>query len=139
MKINPSENIPKASSTSEAWVQWHKDLKKMFGKKKANSIWVYAWSKRGGVNSGANTRSLSNYMEREGVNIQRTAFAEATETVADFTSGVFTIGKVVVIGGLVLSGVVLLVFLKSIIKDPNKALMFTPQGRTANSIKSIKQ
>ena len=35
MKLNPSKTIPTASSKSENWIQWHKDLKKVFGKKKA--------------------------------------------------------------------------------------------------------
>ena len=138
MKINPSENIPKASSTSESWVQWHVDLKKMFGKKKANSIWVYAWSKRGGVNSEANTRTLANYMQKQGVDIDRTLFDQTTETIADFTSGVFTIGKVVLIGGLVLGGVVLLTALNSLRKDPSKIAYLTPQGRALKTAQSLK-
>jgi hypothetical protein len=64
MKIDPSKNIPTASSKSEEWVQWHKDLKKIFGKKKANSLWIFAWAKRGGVNSPANTNALTYYLAR---------------------------------------------------------------------------
>ena len=55
MRADPSVNIPTASSSSENWIQWHKELKRFFGKKTANSLWVFAWAKRGGKNAEANT------------------------------------------------------------------------------------
>ena len=140
--INPSKNIPTASSNSEAWVQWHKDLKSVFGKKKANSIWVVAWSKRGGLDSPANTRSLSNYMEGQGVDISRSTFAEITESISDFSSGIFTFGKIALIGGLTVSAIILLLIMRALLKNPNKsiegAIMLTPQGRGISSAKSLK-
>jgi hypothetical protein len=140
--IDPSKNIPTVSSNSEVWVQWHKDLKSVFGKKKANSIWVVAWAKRGGIDSPANTRSLSNYMEGQGVDISRTTFSEITESISDFGSGIFTFGKIALIGGLTVSAIVLLLIMRALLKNPDKsiqgAMMFTPQGRAVSMAKGIK-
>lgn len=142
MKINPAENIPTASSNTEVWVQWHKDLKKIFGKKKANSIWVYAWSKRGGINSPANTTNLSNYMEGQGVDIQRTGLDEIGEAISDITSGVFGVAKILVIGGLVTGGLILFLILRALFKNPNKSLdnimLLSPQGRAIQGAKALK-
>lgn len=141
MKIDPSKNIPVSSSKSEEWIQWHKDLKKMFGKKKANSIWVFAWAKRGGINSPANTNSLSTYMESQGVDVQRTTLEEIGESISEITSGVFTFGKWVVIGGMILTGIVLLRIFIVLTRNPNKtmqsALVLSPQGRAVSSGKAI--
>ena len=141
MKIDPSQSIPTASSKSEEWIQWHKELKKIFGKKKANSIWVFAWAKRGGVNSPANTNALSSYMERQGVDVQRTSLEEIGESISEITGGVFNFGKIMFIGSMVVGGVVLVLILRALLKNPNKsiesAMMFTPQGRAVAGAKSI--
>ena len=141
MKINPSENIPTASSKTEEWIQWHKDLKKIFGKKKANSIWVFAWSKRGGVNSPANTNGLSSYMEGQGVDVQRTSMEEIGESISEITSGVFTFGKWMIIGGMAISGIVLILILRALLRNPNKsietAMLLSPQGRAIAGAKAI--
>lgn len=141
MKIDPSKNIPTVSSNTEEWVQWHRDLKKMFGKKRANSIWVLAWAKRGGVNSPANTNALSSYMEKQGVDVQRTTLEEIGESISDITSGIFTFSKWLFIGGMILAGIILLRILIVLTRNPNKsvqtALMVTPQGRTFTSAKNL--
>lgn len=139
MAVDPSKTIPTGSSESQDWVQWHKDLKKVFGKKQANSIWTYAWSKRGGINSQANTTTLSNYMEKQGVDFQRTSLAEFGEGITDFGSGIASAGKWIVIIGLGLVGLILIRILLNLTKNPNatvgQAMMFTPQGRAVKSIK----
>lgn len=121
-KLDPSKNIPTGSSESQDWIQWHKDLKKMFGKKKANSIWTYAWSKRGGINGSANNRTLSNYMEKQGVDIQRTAISELGEGVLDFGSGIMTTYKwvTIIVAGVV--GIILLRIMWKLSQDPNKTI-----------------
>lgn len=141
MKIDPSKNIPTASSKSEEWVQWHKDLKKIFGRKKANSIWVIAWAKRGGINSPANTNALSSYMKGEGVDIQRTTWEEIGESISDIGSGIFTIWKWGAIIGMTIVGLVLLRIFVELMKNPNKtiqgAMLLTPQGRAVAGAKAI--
>lgn len=138
MKIDPSKNIPTASSKTEEWVQWHKDLKKMFGKKKANSIWVFAWAKRGGVNSPANTNALSSYMERQGVDVQRTSLEEIGESISEITSGIFTFGKWVVIGGMILTGIILLRIFIALTRNPNKTVQAVLTTKKAGAIQGVK-
>lgn len=133
MKIDPSRNIPTATSEGDAWIQWHKDLKKVFNKKKANSVWLYAWSKRGGVNSKANTLNLSRYMKAQGVEIERTTLDEITESANDFAKGVINIHKWALIIGGTIAGLILLKILFSLNQNPEygirQAARFHPAGR----------
>lgn len=143
MANDPSRNIPTASSTSNAWILWHKSLKKMFGKKEANIIWSYAWSKRGGINSPANDRTLSNYMEKQGVDIERSTLDEIGEGIADFGEGVVSFGKWLVIIPLGIAGFILILILIKLIKNPKQsvgtAMMLTPQGRALKGGKALKK
>jgi hypothetical protein len=142
MANNPSLNIPTARSSSSDWMLWHKSLKQMFGKKEANVIWSYAWSKRGGIDVPANDRTLSNYMESQGVDIERSTLDEIGEGVLDFGSGVLTFGKWLLIIPLGIAGVIMIFILIQLFRNPNKtvgtAMMFTPQGRAIAGAKSLK-
>ena len=122
MKLDPSQTIPTASSKAESWIQWHKDLKKVFGKKKANSIWLYAWAKRGGVNSSANTSSLRDYMDGQGVNVTTTSLGEISDALGNVLDFGLGIGKIVIIGGLSVVGLILLSILIRLFKNPNQPL-----------------
>ena len=122
MKLDPSQTIPTASSKAENWIQWHKDLKKVFGKKKANSIWLYAWAKRGGVKSSANNSSLRDYMDGQGVNVTTTSLGELSDAVGNVLDFGLGIGKIVIIGGLSVVGLILLSILVRLFKNPNQPL-----------------
>jgi hypothetical protein len=142
LKIDPSQNIPTASSSDEQWMTWHTSLKKVFGKKTSAQIWSMAWSKRGGTDVKANTTKLANHMEKQGVDFERTNWAEIGETFSDFGSGMASIWKWT---GIIIGGVVLLILLKiifALFKDPKKtmgqAVMFTPQGRALKAGSSTK-
>jgi hypothetical protein len=121
-KLDPSKSIPTASSKSENWIVWHKDLKKIFGKKKANSIWLYAWAKRGGVNSPANTTELRREMEGQGVNITTTTLNDITDTIGDVLGFSFGVGKIVIIGTLSVVGLILIGILVKLFRNPNQQL-----------------
>lgn len=143
MKIDPSKNIPTASSSDEQWMTWHKALKRVFGKKTANQIWSYAWSKRGGTDVKANTTKLSNYMEKQGVDFERTSWQEFGEGISDFGSSWSSFMKWT---GIIVGGVILLILIRifwSLTKDPNKtvgqAIMLTPQGRAGKAVKGLKK
>jgi len=140
-KIDPSENVPKASSSDEQWMTWHKSLKKTFGKKTANQIWSMAWSKRGGTDVRANTTKLSNYMEKQGVDFERTNWAEIGESFTDWGS---SMNKMMRWTGIIIGGLLLLILIKIILalfKNPKKtmgqAMMFTPQGRALKAGKAV--
>lgn len=121
-KLDPSLSIPTASSKSESWIQWHKDLKRIFGKKKANSIWLYAWSNRGGINGVADTNELRGYMDGQGVNITTTAINEIADVVGNVLDFSFGIGKIVIIGTCSFVGLILLLTLIRLFKNPNQQL-----------------
>ena len=125
MKLDPSLSVPTASSKPENWIQWHVDLRKIFGKKKANSIWLYAWAKRGGVNSTANTSSLRSYMDKQGVDITTTKLNEITDVVGNVLDFGFGVGKVVIIGTLSVVGLILLSILIKLFRNPNQKLNVT--------------
>jgi hypothetical protein len=122
MKLDPSQTIPTASSKSENWIQWHKDLKKIFGKKKANSLWLYAWAKRGGINSSANDSVLREYMDSQGVDITTTALGELSDTIGNVLDFGFGIGKVMIIGTLSVVGLILIGILVKLFRNPNQQL-----------------
>jgi len=122
MKLDPSQTIPTASSKSENWIQWHKDLKSIFGKEKSNSLWLYAWAKRGGIKSPANTSSLRDYMDGQGVDITTTSLGELSDSIGnvlDFGYGVY---RVVLIGTLSVVGLILIGILIKLFKNPNQQL-----------------
>ena len=121
-KLDPSLSVPTASSKSENWIQWHKDLKKMFGKKKANSIWLFAWAKRGGVNATGNTDELRGYMEGQGVKITTTTLNDITDTIGDVLGFSFGVGKIVIIGTLSVVGLILVGILVKLFRNPNQQL-----------------
>ena len=139
MAQDPSKQIPTASSTDAQWISWHKKLKKVFGKKPANDIFLYAWSKRGGVDGKANTNTLSNYAEKNGFDIERSTLANIGEGISDTAGAVFGVMKWVWIGSLVIGGLILVKILMSLAKNPNKsvgqAISFTPVGRGAKLAK----
>jgi hypothetical protein len=122
MKLDPSKTIPTSSSKSENWIQWHIDLKKIFGKKKANSVWLYAWAKRGGVKSSANNNELRNYMDKQGVDITTTALGELSDSIGNVLDFGFGIGKIVVIGSLSVAGLILIGILVKLFSNPNQQL-----------------
>lgn len=141
MASNPSINIPTTRSSSNEWILWHKSLKQMFGKKEANIIWSYAWSKRGGVDVSANDRTLSNYMESQGVDIERSTLDEIGEGVLDFGEGILDFGKWLIIIPLGIAGIILIAILVQLFRNPNKtvgtAMMFTPQGRAVAGASAV--
>ena len=125
MKLDPSLSVPTASSKPENWIQWHVDLKKIFGKKKANSIWLYAWAKRGGIKSSANTSSLRDYMNKQGVDISTTKLNEIADVVGNVLDFGFGVGKVVIIGTLSVVGLILLSILIKLFRNKNQKLNVT--------------
>jgi hypothetical protein len=144
MSVNdPSKNIPTASSSDEQWIAWHKKLKKPFNKKIANEVFLYAWSKRGGVDSKANTRKLSNYLESQGIDIERSTLDNIGEGIVDVGSGILSFGKWMIIIPLGIGGLLLIMILVKLMRNPNQsiqgAMMLTPQGRAIKGAGGMKK
>lgn len=142
MAVDPSKRIPTATSSDEQWILWHGQLKKLFGKKQANSIWLYAWSKRGGVDAKANTNRLSNYLEENGIDIERTTLDSIGEGIVDTASGIASFGKWFIIIPLGIAGIILIAILVKLIQNPNKtvgqAVRLAPQARAIKGAKKLK-
>ena len=65
--------IPTFSSNSFAWITYHKQLNKVFGKKETNTWWIKTWNNVGGdANKLANTNELRAYMGKHGVTVEAT-------------------------------------------------------------------
>jgi hypothetical protein len=122
MRADPSVNIPTASSSSENWIQWHKELKRFFGKKTANSLWVFAWAKRGGKNAEANTSKTRVYMKSQGVNIDTTKLNSAFDSVRSAINQGLSVTKWVLIGGLGVGAIVFILILRKLLLNPNATL-----------------
>ena len=99
MLITPDKTIPTKTSTTDDWINWHSQCRKMFGKKTANTLFLKAWEKRG--NDKSNNRALRNYLEKYGLNLDASGWANASDKALDFTD---MIGNVFRVGGYVAVG-----------------------------------
>jgi hypothetical protein len=133
--IDPSKNIPTVNSKSEVWIQWHKDLKKVFNKKIANSVFLFAWDKRGGINSPANNSMLNKYVESQGFDLTRDRISQATEDILDFVGGVGSMFFWITIISLGVGGIIVILIIKKILENPELVNLATPQGRAISMIK----
>lgn len=116
--------MPKATSGSDEWQQWHIQLKKRFGKKSANMIFVKAWEARAGKNSAASSDELRAYMRDQGVDLDTTVLQDvidSTSGITDFFGDVIKAGAITgyAITGIVVVGLAMLVF--NIAKQPLEA------------------
>ena len=137
--------IPKAASGAAAWKEWHIALKRRFGKKSANMIFVKAWEKRGGTASPAMTSDLRDYMKTQDVDLDTTVVQDIMDTGSDISNFFGDIIKTsaymgMAISGIVVVGLAMLIF--NIAKQPLEAakvaLQFTPQGAASSSISKMK-
>ena len=101
MSVDRIRNLPTNTDSDNVWIEWHNALKKVFGRKKANALYVVNWDAQNGYNSNANTTNLRKYLKKNGLEIS----GGFTGGIKDFGSGVgdyfgdfFTAGKYVAIG-----------------------------------------
>jgi hypothetical protein len=103
---NPILNEPSVTSSDSEWIQWHKDLKNVFGKKEANSLFVAYWAKRSGTTFKANTNELRSYAKSQGIKVEGQLLSGVLDSAYDVVDGlgdVLKVGKYAAIGlGLVL-------------------------------------
>ena len=140
--MNPTKIIPTRTSSSSAWIEWHKTMKSRYGKKQANILFVKAWDKRAGAGTSASTNELREYMKKQEVTLDTSTLESVADTVSsglDNIGGFFTVGKYFAIGTgiIIVGGLGMLVF--NLVKNPNKtastAANFTPIGRTTKLLK----
>jgi hypothetical protein len=119
------EDIPNIKSSDTAWIQYYRDLKRDFGRRNANSIWVATWEQRGGKNSSANTVMLRNEMKKHKIEVTTTGGAKLldfADNVGDTLSTVFKMGTILVFTtiGITVIGFGMILF--NIAKEPSKAI-----------------
>lgn len=132
MKLDPSKSVPTRQSPAEKWVAWHQSLKKNFGRKTANMIWVDAWEQRG--SSQANTVALREYMAKNGLEVTGSTWDDIKDFgsgVGDFIGDQFQMGQYTAwaLTGIVLLGAGMLVY--NIARQPFRAADKALQIRTA--------
>jgi len=122
-KVNVVDAIPTYNSTTDAWIQWHKELKSNFGKKMANNLWLKAWKIRG--SSKLNTSDLRSYLDKQGIKLDTNAWDNIVDFgggITDFIGNTFQAGQVLTIGlgVIIVGGIGMLVY--NIAKNPNKSI-----------------
>ena len=121
----PSDIIPNKQSSSQAWIQWHKAMKSMLGKKEANKLFVKAWDKRGGAGSKGSSNELRTYMKDNGVTLDTTTLESIEDTTSrglDWVGDNLSMGRYlgIAVGVIVLGGAAMLIF--NVAKQPIKAV-----------------
>lgn len=117
------EDIPNISTSDTGWIQYYKDLKASFGKRNAVSIWVKTWSARGGKNSNANSNTLRDYMEKQGVEIDAGGLAKIIDfgdDIVDTVTTVFKMGAILVFATIGISILGFSMILFNLAKEPAK-------------------
>ena len=122
-KVNVVDSIPTYNSTTDAWIQWHKELKSNFGKQTANNLWLKAWKIRG--SSKLNTGELRTYLSGQGIKLDTSAWDKVVDLgggIGDFIGNYFQAGQILTIslGVIIVGGVGMILY--NIAKNPNKAV-----------------
>ena len=112
-------NIPNKASSSQKWIEWHKSVKSTFGRKKANTIFIDNWEKRGVA--GIVNNDMQDYFRKNGVNLDKTFVNQIVgfpEDVFDTVADIFSMGKyaAITVGVVILVPVAILLF--NIAKNP---------------------
>lgn len=127
MAVDPVKTLPNTNSSGAQWIEWHVALKKAFGKKEANTLFLMAWEKRhaeGNLLTGskANTVELRNYLEKQGITISGEGAldyaSDAWDDTENFFSSAFGVGKTVGIILLVIILVPVAILLINVARNP---------------------
>jgi hypothetical protein len=133
--------LPDKNSSDQYWMNWHNDLRKNFGQKKANEAFVVAFAYN--ASSSAKTKDLFRYGQSQGLNLETNLLGDAgriIEGVQDSISGItgkignmFKTGKTVITLIIILILVPVFMLLFNLAKQPEKAL-----GAIADGISPVK-
>ena len=107
--------VPIQNSSDLLWITWYDDLKKTFGKKKANALFASNWDSQNGDGSNANTTDLRAHLKDNGLDISGGVLGEAKDKifgVSDYFGDYFTVAKWfgIGLGGIIVVSVGALVF-----------------------------
>jgi len=136
-KIKAFQILPTLQSKDIEWINWMKALDKDFDRDTSVNLFLNLWGKRG--NSDARTLQLRQYMkDNYNVDLSEGAIDKVVDLgggIVDTMGSIFKVGKITfyVIGGVILVAVGAAIY--GIVKNPSKAALLTPQGRTLKMIK----
>lgn len=125
LTIDPSKHIPNQDSSDNEWLSWVQDLKSLYGKKTARTLFSMAWNKR--KSSKANTDNLRKTL-KENYDISVASdgilgpLTDAADNILDGigdTLNMATTG-VLIVGGLILIPVFIALF--NIAKAPAESV-----------------
>lgn len=118
--------LPSVNSSDQDWIAWYKDLLSDTGKINASQIFMKGWEQRKNESaifgSSANTSALRDFLKTQGVTLSGDGvfgFAyDALDTIDDWGSSIFNMGKwtFIVIGVVII--VPIFVLMISIARDP---------------------
>ena len=124
--------VPNCGSSDVEWIEFHKEAKKYFGASDAKVLWQKVWEKRSdesGVftSDKANTSTLRDYAEKNGLSVQASTLAGIGDGIGDFFGMFGTVIKTFALIFVVFLVLILVAILMAIfkgVKDPeyiNKA------------------
>ncbi len=130
---NSIANIPYKNANGTIWIQWHKAMKRRYGRKEANRLFKLAYEKR--IDSTiSNFLELQEYMEKQGVKLEGNFWQEIQKDWdSSFSSVTGTMKMVGVSIGIILL-IVLGVVLYSIVNISKNPQAF---AELASSVKPI--
>lgn len=119
MALNPLD-VPTKLSLAPIWMEWYKTLKRNFGHKAANNLFLKAWEKRAG--DDANTSDLRVWAKSEGMLIESTSvFGDLKDFragIGNYIGDMFMLGKYAAIGTVAVVGLMLVLMAIKIGRDP---------------------
>jgi len=139
IKINPTTNIPTENSTDFQWIGWHKALKQRYGLKTANTLFLEAWRERN--NSSANTTNLRNYLTKNKINVNKSAWdyvADFGDDTGDIISGFFGFGKFITYSLVIILLVGIAMVVLWIGRNPAQAVSTGVALRTGGAMGKLK-
>ena len=101
MSVAIIKNIPRRSSSDQVWIQWYDALKKEFGRKKANQLFIANWDAVDGDTSNANTTNLRNHLQRFGIDVDGGVIGGVKDWalgVGGYFGDIFNASKIIGIG-----------------------------------------
>lgn len=127
MRVDPSKIVPTSEDTPERWIAFHKALKSWFGKQSANAYFLRFWGQRAGAGTSADTHSLRDYMDTQGVDLTtdwKGSLSDFSWGISDwFSDGAKTI-RFVIVGTLVVGvGLVAFYFIHSTLQNKSVGQM----------------
>ena len=101
MSVAIIRRIPTRNQSDQIWIAWYDALRKEFGRKKANQLYIANWDSQNGDDSDANTSTLRTHLEKYGIDVSGGVLGGIKDFglgTAGFIGDYFTAGKIISIG-----------------------------------------